>query len=287
MEMSEKLAKLKELQEVLAEKYDFEAKLEELPKSLEGSTASLERFKQDFIAKNSEYETKKADVASLREQLEQAQKDREAGEKGMDAITTHREYEILDKQINDAQERENSLRKELIREEKILSDMNDALKGDEELISSTEREVEESKANLSHEVSELNSKIAKLETREKNMAEGIEPETIIKFQRIIKRNHEGIVAVRGNVCSGCHMILPAQFANEVHKGTDILFCPYCSRILFYEESDDEDFTYLNMEEAGSLADLSDEDLFQEDTEALDEALDEDMASDMGQNEYNE
>ena len=67
MEMSEKLAKLKELQEVLAEKYDFEAKLEELPKSLEGSTASLERFKQDFIAKNSEYETKKAEVANKQE----------------------------------------------------------------------------------------------------------------------------------------------------------------------------------------------------------------------------
>ena len=287
MKMSEELEKLKELQEVLAEKYDFESKVEELPKSLEGSTVSLEKFKQDFIAKNSEYEAKKAVVASIKEQLEQALKDREAGEKGMDSISTHREYEMLDKQINEAQERENNLRKELLREEKILADMNDSLKSDEELITSTEKEVEESKANLSQEISSLNSKIASLTKKEKEMSEGIDPETIIKFQRIIKRNHEGIVAVRGNVCSGCHMILPSQFANEVHRGEKILFCPYCSRILFYEESDEEDYSYLSMEEAGSLADLDDEELFAEEAEALDGEEADEVSSDMGQGDYNE
>ena len=55
------------------------------------------------------------------------------------------------------------------------------------------------------------------------------------------------------------MILPAQFANTVREGDSILFCPYCSRILFYEESEDEDEEmYFRMDDAGSLADLSDE-----------------------------
>ena len=33
------------------------------------------------------------------------------------------------------------------------------------------------------------------------------------------------------------MILPAQFANTVREGENINFCPYCSRILFYEDDD--------------------------------------------------
>lgn len=56
------------------------------------------------------------------------------------------------------------------------------------------------------------------------------------------------------------MILPAQFANEVRKGENILFCPYCSRILFYEEAteDETSESYFKLEDTGSLADLDDD-----------------------------
>ena len=57
------------------------------------------------------------------------------------------------------------------------------------------------------------------------------------------------------------MILPAQFANEVREGESIKFCPYCSRILFYEEAEEsemEDFSTLD--ETGSLADFAGDDL---------------------------
>jgi hypothetical protein len=62
------------------------------------------------------------------------------------------------------------------------------------------------------------------------------------------------------------MILPANFANEVREGEDINFCPYCSRILFYEEvSEDQTEDYFDMDSAGSLAGL-DEDFEDEDSE---------------------
>ena len=53
------------------------------------------------------------------------------------------------------------------------------------------------------------------------------------------------------------MILPAQFVNEVRDGDEILFCPYCSRILFYQESDENEENYYAMAEAGSLSDFED------------------------------
>ena len=54
------------------------------------------------------------------------------------------------------------------------------------------------------------------------------------------------------------MILPAQFANEVRNGTDIVFCPYCSRILFYQDQEDGENEFFNIEDAGSLADFEDD-----------------------------
>ncbi|MDR2403154.1 MAG: C4-type zinc ribbon domain-containing protein [Spirochaetaceae bacterium] len=67
----------------------------------------------------------------------------------------------------------------------------------------------------------------------------------------------GIVAIKSGVCTGCHMILPAQFANIVRLGKEIVFCPYCSRILFYEESEEGEEDYFDIDDAGSLSDLDD------------------------------
>lgn len=257
--MTEELERLKNLQDVLAEKYEIEAKVEELPKTLDGSTESLDRFKREYIEKNKLYEEKKDIVARLRVELDEAQRKREEGEKGMDSISTHREYEILEKQISEAQALEDSKRKELQREEKSMAELNDLLKSEEDLIASTEKDVNEARENLDKEIASCNEKLEALKSEEAKWSEGIDSETIMKFQRIIKRNRKGIVAVKGKVCDGCHMILPAQFANEVHHGEKILFCPYCSRILFYEEAADLDENYVSIHDDISADDM-DEDL---------------------------
>ena len=55
------------------------------------------------------------------------------------------------------------------------------------------------------------------------------------------------------------MILPANFANQVREGEEINFCPYCSRILYYEEvSEDQQEDWNNLVIAGSLGDLDDD-----------------------------
>ena len=247
---------------MLAEKYEIEAKVEELPKTLDGSTESLDRFKREYIEKNKLYEEKKDIVAHLRVELDEAQRKREEGERGMDAISTHREYEILEKQISEAQALEDSKRKELQREEKSMAELNDLLKSEEDLIASTEKDVNEARENLDKEIAACNEKLEALKAQESEISEGIDSETIMKFQRIIKRNRKGIVAVKGKVCDGCHMILPAQFANEVHHGEKILFCPYCSRILFYEEAADLDENYVSIHDDSSADDM-DEDLLED------------------------
>ena len=252
------IEKLKELQGVLAEKYEIQAKTEDLPKALIGSTESLDQFKKDFINKSAEYEAEKQKVLSLRVELDEAERTKEASEKGMDSISTHREYEVLDKQIADATEKENSIRKELQREEKDLAKLKDALEEEEAIIAATEKEVKEAMETQQQELEAYNAQIAALTETETQMSEGIDEEIVKKFQRIIQRNRKGIVAVRGKVCDGCHMILPAQFANEVRKGLKILFCPYCSRILYYEDSPEGEDSLSFALDAGSLADMDDD-----------------------------
>ena len=269
MEMSEIFDKLKELQVVLAEKYEIKDNVDNLPKSLNSSMEGLEQFKTEFLQKHEECEAEKAKIAQLKSELDDAIKASEESEKGMDNIQTHREYEILNKQIDEAKAKETELRNQIAKEEKILSQLNDDVSNLEALINSTESSVNEEKAELDDKIKKNQEELEKLEEQEKQISEGIDPETLYKFQRIIIRNTKGIVAVKGNVCEGCQMILPAQFANEVRKGDKIMFCPYCSRILFYEEGEDSEENFFTIEETGSLTDFGDEDdlLDDEDTDS--------------------
>ena len=275
--------KLKKLQTILVKKYDLEKKKEEAPKQLGSQEELLARMKKEYIEKNNEYEEVKTKVAQLKFDLDEAVKSREKGEKGMDDIQTHREYEALEKQITEATEKETEVRKDLQKEEKLLEEIKENLKLNEEMINSQESDLAASKDNLNKELQKYDSELTSLKKDEDKITPDLDQEILFKFQRIIQRNSEGIVAVRNRVCTGCNMILPAQFANIVREGENINFCPYCSRILFYEDTGNEkDFDpIISMDDAGSLADLDDD---FDDEEAYDEEEREEKLYDEGDEE---
>ena len=270
-EMTEVFNKLKTLQDVLVEKYDLEKKIESSPKQLDSQDELLARLKKEYIEKNKSYEEVKEVVENLKKDLSAAEASREKGEKDMDNITSHREYEALDKQISEATEKEAGIRKELLREEKKLAELNESLKADEAMIQAQESDLNSSKSALSDQIQEYKDQLESLKKQEEEITPGLNQEIVYKFQRIIQRNSEGIVAVKNGVCTGCQMILPGQFANEVRDGEKILFCPYCSRILFYQEvNEDEAEDFSALDETGSLADFDDEFADERDEDEIEE-----------------
>ena len=277
MDMTNVFDKLIALQEILAEKYEIESKIENAPKDLGLQDELLVRMKEEYININTAYEEVKAKISKLKFDLDEAVAARERGERGMDNITTHREYEALDKEIKDASEKESQLRKELHTEERHFEDLSAKMSRKEQDLEMGKTELEEKKASWARNVEAYQAQLESLKIREGEIVPDLDPEIVFKFERIIRsKQNRGIVAVKGNVCDGCHMILPAQFANEVHKGEDIVFCPYCSRILFYQEQEEVDETFFNFDDAaGSLVDLDDDE------------FDEDMDEDEDQDEVKE
>lgn len=260
MVTSEVFDNLKALQDILVKKNELEAKDSAAPKQLQNQEDSLVKTQKEFIEQKTEYDAIEEKVAKLKVELEEAVKMREEGEKGVANSTTHREYEALEKQIVEAKDKEDEVRRELQKEEKELAGLNEKLKNSEELITFQKNEYETSKQSIDNERAGYKAELDKLSVEENKIAPNLDQEIVFKLQRIIQRNKEGIVAVRNGVCTGCHMILPANFANEVREGESIKFCPYCSRILFYEEvSEDQIEDYSDIGAAGSLAAFDDDD----------------------------
>lgn len=249
---------LRQLQEILSEKYAIERDILEIPRALETKQEILNRLKKSYVEKNEEFETTKSEIRQLTFEMGEAERMREEFERRMDVITTQREYEALDKEIRDVAEKEQRLRREIQKLERDLNDTRDSLEREERMIKMQEDELTEENAKIHAETERKEEQLAELSKTENSITPGMDEDILFKFQRIIRnKSGVGIVPVKANVCSGCHMVLPAQFVNDVRSGGEIEFCPYCSRILFWENGGEPltEVYEFDDQDVGGLADL--------------------------------
>lgn len=231
--------KLRALQDVLSKKFEVEKEIQEIPKSLATKTELLNRLKKSFMDKSATYQAAETHVTELSQKLGEAEQSRESSEGQMDVIKTQREYEALDKEIKDATEKEAQLRKELQREQTSSEELKAGLEKDEMMIRKQEEDVKEEQSKIKLKIKEKNAELKKLQGEEKKITPGLDEDILFKFERIIKsKSGLGIVSLTKGVCTGCYMILPPQFVNTVRLGERVEFCPYCSRILFYQEDEE-------------------------------------------------
>jgi len=254
------LDKLRTLQDVLSEKIALEHDIQEIPKQLGALEEAHSRTRKAYIEKNLEYERVKSAEEELRALMRDAETAREKAERSISEIgTTQREYEALDKERRYAEEKEQQYGRDVQQKEKMLMDLDEQIKRYAALNEHQEKELAEKRAGIEAEVAEKKKQTDSLLKKEKKLTNDLDPEVVYKFERILRNKMGlGIVAIKGNVCMGCHMILPVQFSNNVRLGEEFTFCPYCSRILFYEESTEGEETFFDIEDAGSLYDPDEE-----------------------------
>jgi predicted nucleic acid-binding Zn-ribbon protein len=255
MVTANELDKLRTLQDILTEKIRLEHEIQEIPKQLGALEEAYNRTRKSFIEKNVEHEKIKSAEEDARLILRDAETAREKAERTISEINTQREYEALDKERHAAEEKEQLYRKEVQQKERQLLELDEQIKQHAALIEQQEKELAEKRAGIEEEVAAKKKQLDALLKQEKNLTDNLDSEVVFKFERIIRNKMGlGIVAIKGNVCMGCHMILPAQFSNNVRLGEEFVFCPYCSRILYYEESSEGEELFFDTEDSGALYD---------------------------------
>jgi uncharacterized protein len=242
--MKEIYSTLKELQGVLAQMFEIEDKIKEIPKALADKEAALQKTKISYLEDNEKCERVKKELKELRTKLDEAGIKRETCEQMMETITQAREFETLQKEIEEAKNTEQSLRKSLLAKEKYYEEQNAKLSAKEEIMAMQNQEVEEETKVKDSLIAENQAVLDEIKAKRDELAKDLDPNTVFKFERIIRnKGGIGIVPIQAKVCTGCHMRLPLQFVNDVRhesnaEGDEVMYCPYCSRVLYYDETVD-------------------------------------------------
>ncbi len=102
--------------------------------------------------------------------------------------------------------------------EKLRADMEERFKQFDEQIQVQQRELGEARAERERMMKELPKSVSSL------------------FNRISARIRDGIAVAeaRNGACTACFMALRPQMMADVRRGTEVITCDNCNRILYYE-----------------------------------------------------
>ena len=101
------------------------------------------------------------------------------------------------------------------------------INGITELLISNRSELDVTMAEVIHEQQEL-------ESNRNLLFKDIEPSFLDAYEKLRNARQVGMVSIIGSACGGCYSQLPPQPIIEIKENKDILTCPNCSVLLFWD-----------------------------------------------------
>ncbi len=229
----ENLELMIELQSAEIDAAGIEAALASLP----AQSAALEKA---FIDVTGLVESKKNHLAELKKQYRMIEADFEAGQSRirkrktqLDSVKSNKDYQALLKEIDDINAACSRMEDEMLQcldeidaAEGALAEAENVYAGKKAVVEGKKREYDEIAAVEREKLAQLRTKIGKI-------AEKLDPALKGKYDNI--KNKSGgvaIVSVNGGICKGCHLNIPPQLYNELHRENELRLCPHCYRMIY-------------------------------------------------------
>ncbi len=144
-----------------------------------------------------------------------------------------------------------------------LTNIQNAKKEAEQAYNEIKEEYEKKKLSLETTLKEADEELAILNDKRRVAGNAIPEPKFIRYEFIRKRlEHPVIVNVEDGICSGCHIAIPPQTFIELQTGQQILSCPNCQRLIYWDQH------YITPEERAMKAAKIAEEVIEE--ELLDE-----------------
>ncbi len=161
-------------------------------------------------------------VSNSKTKLEQVENEREY-------TAVSRELDNMESQTKMHEEESKALKEEFELQESNLADIMVTW-------TSLNAQLEEAQAQLAQITQEAEAELARLSEARKETTTHIPAPILTRYEFIRKRlEHPVIVSVNAGICSGCNIAIPPQVYNELQRAQQIISCPNCQRLVFWEQ----------------------------------------------------
>ena len=236
--MLPELRRLVDVQEIDKVIMEVTQNLERLPQELQAASTALETMQAEYDAQAQELENlKKLRQETEREVAEMAEGIKNSRQRLME-IKSNIEYKAMLKEIAFKEDQRDQKETRVLELLELIEAQNQSLAGQTQGLQEQGEMVARRRREVETGVAKLKGELAVLEKQRKELRKGVPAQLLKRYEFIRqRRNGTAISPVEEGVCLGCHMnILPQQFI-DLQKGVEIIQCPHCQRILYWQEEE--------------------------------------------------
>jgi len=174
----------------------------------------------------------RAKEEGLRKGMDQLRKTKER----LLEVKTNKEYQAMLKEIDILVKKNGEMEDEIILKLEEIDSARSGLKVKEQELETFRSSYEKEKKELEREAGLMASEMSRLLLEQEGLRAGIHQDILKKYDRIKTHgNGRAVVPVWKSVCEACHMNIPPQMYNELQRSDDIMQCPFCSRIIYWDD----------------------------------------------------
>jgi predicted nucleic acid-binding Zn-ribbon protein len=229
---------LVELQQIDSERKRIETKKQDLPVELERLKTTL----RDFEVKVEEERQKIEDLYEqhrLKEnELKKGNETLKKTKSRLFEVKTNKEYQALLKEIEVLNGRNDELESAIIKLLEAIDIVKEQLEQEEKEYTAFRSERESDIRKIEEEINSIDSVLITIHKKYSDVKGLIHADHLRRYDIIKqKRNNRAVVPVWKGICGGCHMNIPPQMYNELQKFEELMLCPHCNRIIYWDNRD--------------------------------------------------
>jgi len=207
-----------------------------------------------IAAMDQEIEELKSKILQEKEIIDELENERRKKEKELDVdkdkikkhgsklteVKTNKEYQALLKEIETSKVTNGKTEEDIL----TLMEKVEEIKKDFEHLSAqlkiNKKDFEHKKSKLLKEVETIDKDVRKLKEERNNLLSIVNKNLKATYRTLIERRAgTAVVNLKNGVCLGCFMNIPPQLFIEATKNRQLILCPSCNRIFYFQEEFEE------------------------------------------------
>ena len=214
------------------------AKKNSLPEKLQKIDEEFQRFKESISQSAMRYEKLKTQREENELKVKKISEAMARSKEKLLDVKTNKEYQAMLKEIETAETSLGELESQIIILMEEMDELSVQVKQDQETLKQAEKNYLDDEKIIEEKLSSVDAESDEWNRKRSALQKNIPEDLLALYEKIRKRNQGvGVIPVWKAVCSGCHMNIPPQLYNELQRSSDLLSCPSCHRIMYFQAQD--------------------------------------------------
>ena len=200
----------------------------------------LRTVENQFKADEDQLEAFRKDRRQLEREIQELDGKIEKSSAKLTQIKSNKEYTAALKEIDDIKTIKFQTEEKAIQMMETAEELERKCKGHKETLKTLKDQSEKDKDAVKTELLGLEKDLDALQKERSQLCCDFDQGLLKKY--VFLRERKGGLAISSvvtGVCQTCHMGIPPQKFNELIRGSDLMTCPHCNRIIYW--GDDQDF----------------------------------------------